>query len=54
MRVGRGDWQTRTETRTVMRATKDSFLLEASLDAFEGETRVLSRNWSRQVPRDGV
>ena len=54
MRVGRGEWQTRTESRTVMRATKDHFLLEAQLDAFEGETRVLSRNWTRQVPRDGV
>ena len=54
MRVGRGDWQTRTESRTVMRATKDQFLLEAQLDAFEGEERVLSRSWTRQVPRDGV
>ncbi|WP_159013494.1 CocE/NonD family hydrolase [Acidisoma sp. S159] len=54
MCVGRGAWQTRTETRTVMRATKQEFLLEASLDAYEGETRVLSRNWARRVPRDGV
>ncbi|GAB0113544.1 CocE/NonD family hydrolase [Acidisoma sp. C75] len=54
MRVGRGEWQTRTESRTVMRATKDNFLLEAQLDAFEGETRVFCRSWSRQVPRDGV
>jgi hypothetical protein len=54
MCVGRGAWQTRTETRTVMRATKEAFLLEATLDAYEGETRILSRNWSRSVPRDGV
>ena len=54
MCVGRGAWQTRTETRTVMRATKEDFLLEASLDAYEGETRVLSRNWTRRVPRDLV
>jgi uncharacterized protein len=54
MGVGRGAWRTRTETRTVMRATKTDFIIEASLDAFEGEARVLSRSWSRSVPRDGV
>ncbi len=50
--VGRGAWRTRTETRTVMTATKDAFLLHAELDAYEGEKRVLSHNWERVVPRD--
>jgi putative CocE/NonD family hydrolase len=51
-RVGRGAWRTRTETRTVMTATRDEFHLHAELDAYEGETRVVSRNWDRKVPRD--
>ncbi len=50
----RGDWEVRTETRTVMRSTPTAFLLEATLDAWEGETRVCARNWSTTVPRDLV
>ncbi len=52
--IGRGDWQTRTETRTVMRSTPTEFLIDARLDAYEGETRILSRNWNRSIPRDLV
>jgi hypothetical protein len=37
-----------------MTATKTEFLLVAALDAYEGETRVYSRNWDRRVPRDLV
>ncbi|MEA2781310.1 MAG: uncharacterized protein QOK29_2854, partial [Rhodospirillaceae bacterium] len=50
--IGRGEWQTRTETRCVMRADKTHFILDATLDAFEGETRLLSRNWQERIPRD--
>jgi uncharacterized protein len=50
--IGRGDWQTRTETRTVMRADKTHFLIEASLDAYEGETKLLTRQWDERIPRD--
>jgi hypothetical protein len=37
-----------------MRATPTEFLLDATLDAYEGDTRVLSRKWGRRIPRDGV
>jgi uncharacterized protein len=50
--IGRGDWQTRTETRTVMRADKTHFLIEATLDAYEGETKLLSRQWNDRIARD--
>jgi hypothetical protein len=53
-KVGRGTWRTRTETWTRMTATKDAFLLHATLDAYEGETRVWSHNWDCAVPRDLV
>jgi putative CocE/NonD family hydrolase len=50
--IGRREWQTRTETRTVMRADKTHFILEASLEAFEGDRRLLSRQWLERIPRD--
>ena len=54
MEVGRGDWRTRTETRTIMRSTATEFVIEARLDAYEGETRICSRNWHARIPRDLV
>jgi hypothetical protein len=50
--IGRGDWQTRTETRTVMRADKTHFLLEGTLNAFEGDKQLLARKWQERIPRD--
>jgi hypothetical protein len=44
----------RIETRTRMRATCDAFLIDAELDAFEGERRVFSRDWHAEIPRDLV
>jgi len=43
--IGGGDWQTRTVTRVVMTSTRDSFRIRAELDAYEGEERIMSRNW---------
>ena len=58
VRIGRGDWRTRADTRTIMRATKTEFLLDATLDAYEGEgkneRRLLARNWNTRVKREGV
>ena len=53
-RMTRGGWDVRTESRTVLTASKDGFHLRAWLDAFEGETRVFAKNWSFDIPRDGV
>jgi len=53
-KVGRGAWQTRTETWTRMTSTREAFLIHATLDAYEGETRVWSHNWDCAVPRDLV
>ncbi len=52
--IGRGDWRTRTETRTMMRADKTHFILEGFLDAYEGEKQLLSRRWNERIPRDFV
>jgi hypothetical protein len=50
----RDDWHIRTETRTELRCTSTTFELTATLDAYEGEARVFTRNWHLTVPRDGL
>jgi putative CocE/NonD family hydrolase len=52
VRRGRGNWRVRIETRTRMRATREDFLIDAELDAYEDERRVFGRNWHARVPRD--
>src|SRR5690606_13067821 len=54
MRFTRGDWTVRTVSRTTLTSTPTDFHLHAELDAYEGEERVYSRNWSRVIPRDHV
>jgi hypothetical protein len=51
---GRGDWRTRAVTHTVLTATRRHFRVQATLDAWEGEQRVASREWDVTVPRDRV
>jgi uncharacterized protein len=53
-RRGRGDWQVRVETCTRMRATREHFLIDAELDAYEGQRRVFCRDWHAKIPRDLV
>jgi len=47
----RGEWEVRTITRTVLTSTPATFKLHATLDAYEGEQRVYSRNWNVTIPR---
>jgi hypothetical protein len=42
----------RTETRTTITCGRDSFRVVATLDAYEGATRVLGRSWDETIPRD--
>ena len=53
-RLTRGDWRIRTETCTRVACTATSFEITASLEAFEGEVRVASRNWKRSIRRQHV
>jgi uncharacterized protein len=50
----RGDWHIVTKTHTNLHCTPASFEIEARMDAFEGDTRVASRNWKYSIPRNGV
>lgn len=54
MSFRRGDWSVDTVTRTVLTCTPTDFHLHATLDAYEDDERVFSRNWSTTVPRDHV
>lgn len=48
----RGDWRVRTTTRTVLTCDPEHFHIHAELDAWEGERRILSKNWDRTIDRD--
>jgi predicted acyl esterase len=48
----RDAWQIRVETRMRLSCTRNAFLLQGSLRAWEGETEVCRREWDRSIPRD--
>jgi putative CocE/NonD family hydrolase len=54
MRQSRGDWRTRAVTRTRLSATAAEFRVDAWLDAWEGEERIVAREWHVAVPRHQV
>jgi hypothetical protein len=54
MGFARGEWQIRTETRTVLTSTETTFGLHAQLDAYEGAERVFEHSWRLTIPRDHV
>jgi hypothetical protein len=52
--MARGPWSIETRTRTVMTSTPTEFRLRATLDAWEGEARIASKEWDSTIPRDHV
>jgi putative CocE/NonD family hydrolase len=52
--IQRDAWQVRIETRMRLSCTRDAFLLQASLRAWEGAREVCHREWDRSIPRDLV
>jgi uncharacterized protein len=50
--MSRDAWQIRIETRMRLSCTRDVFLLQASLRAWEGANEVCHREWDRSIPRD--
>jgi hypothetical protein len=50
----RGKWRIRVDSKVAMDVTKDTFNIRAELDAYEGDVRLYSRNWSQRLPRDLV
>lgn len=52
MGFAREGWDIQTYTKTVLTSTPDQFHLYAEMDAYEGETRVMSETWSTSIDRD--
>ena len=50
----RDDWKVRTVTRTLLTSSEESFSIRADLDAYEGSSRIFSRSWSADIPRNLV
>ena len=50
--MSRDAWQTRIETWMRLSCTRDVFLLQGSLRAWEGADEVCRREWDRALPRD--
>jgi hypothetical protein len=50
--MARDAWQVRIETQMRLSCTRDVFLLQGSLCAWEGANEVCRREWDRAIPRD--
>lgn len=52
--LGGEGWQATIKARTRLSASADEFFLRATLEVYEGETRVFKREWDEAIPRNGV
>ena len=52
--MARDAWQIRTETQIRLSCTRDVFLLQGSLRAWEGAEEVCRREWDRSIRRDFI
>jgi len=50
----RGDWRVWSETMLKVTSTAEDFVLEAELDAYEGDKKAHSQRWNMKIPRDLV
>jgi uncharacterized protein len=54
LKIGRGDWQTTVETRSLMSSDAQHFHLTNLLEAYEGNACVYTKSSTRAIPRDLV
>jgi hypothetical protein len=50
----RGDWQVSSTTRTVVTSTRAHFIVEAELEAREGDEIAYQQTWNREIARNHV
>ncbi len=48
----RDTWSLQTITRTVLSSTRTHFRIRATLDAYDGDARILAKSWDETIPRD--
>jgi putative CocE/NonD family hydrolase len=41
-------------TKTVMKSDKKNFMIKADLDAYKNETRIYTKTWDENIPRDFI
>ena len=51
-RFERDDWNVSSKTKTVFTSTKTHFNVEAELEAFEGESKKLTKKWTKSFLRN--
>jgi len=49
-----GQLNARIEARQKMTCDETHFIIDASIDVFDGDERVHSRQWKRRIARDGI
>lgn len=54
VQMRRGDWRVEMRARTVLTSTGEAFRIQATLEAFESETRAFAREFDRTIRRDLV
>ncbi len=52
--IGRGEWNTRVETSSLMTSDQEHFYLTNVLNAYEGAVRVFAKTWTKKIRRDLV
>ena len=52
--MSRDAWQIRIQTQMRLSCTRNAFLLQGSLRAWEGAAEVCRREWDRSIPRDFI
>lgn len=52
--MGRGSWQVRIKSGAKMTSTRQTFELDAWVEAYEGNQSVCRRDWKATVPRKGL
>jgi uncharacterized protein len=52
--MSRDEWQIRIETQMRLSCTRNAFLLQGSLRAWEGTNEVCHREWDRSILRDFI
>jgi hypothetical protein len=50
--ISRDAWRIGVETQMRLSCTRDAFLLQGSLRAWEGDNEVCHREWDRSIARD--
>jgi len=50
----RGNWRVWSETMLKVSCTAHDFLLDATLDAYEGDKKAASKRWNMSIPRNLV